>query len=51
VPLHLLRRNAARYRDPVEVRVIERRGHFLCNQDGWEKVAETALDYLEARIA
>jgi pimeloyl-ACP methyl ester carboxylesterase len=46
VPLPLVRRNAARYRDPVEVRVIEGRGHFLCNEDGWERVAGTAFDWL-----
>lgn len=48
VPLPLVKRNAARYRDPVEVRVIGRRGHFLCNEDGWEEVASTAFDWLEA---
>lgn len=47
VPLPLVKRNAARYRDPVEVRVIEGRGHFLCNEDGWEHVAMTAFDWLD----
>ena len=46
VPLPLVKRNAARYRDPVEVRVIEGRGHFLCNEDGWERVAAIAFDWL-----
>ena len=47
VPLPLVKRNAARYRDPVEVRVIEGRGHFLCNEDGWERVAAIAFDWLD----
>ena len=48
VPLPLVKRNAARYRDPVEVHVIEGRGHFLCNEDGWERVAAAAFDWLES---
>lgn len=47
VPLPLVKRTASRYRDPVEVRVIEGRGHFLCNEDGWERVAGIAFDWLE----
>ena len=46
VPLPLVKRNAARYRDPVDVRVIDDRGHFLCNEDGWERVAGVAFDWL-----
>jgi len=48
VPLPLVKRNAARYHDPVGVRVIEGRGHFLCNQDGWEGVAGIAFDWLDS---
>lgn len=46
VPLPLVKRNAARYRDSVEVRVVEGRGHFLCNEDSWERVADLAFDWL-----
>ena len=50
VPLPLVKRNAARYREPVEVRVIEGRGHFLCNENGWERVAATAFDWLAGAL-
>jgi hypothetical protein len=30
------------------VHVIEGRGHFLCNQDGWERVAAAAFDWLDS---
>ena len=48
VPRSLVQRNARRYRVPVEVRVIEGRGHFLCNQQGWEDVAEVAFDWVDS---
>jgi pimeloyl-ACP methyl ester carboxylesterase len=50
VPLPLVRRNAARYRDRVEVRGIEGRGHFLCNEYAWERVAGIAFDWLERSL-
>ena len=45
-PEHLVRRNAARYEQPVDVRVFGRRSHFICNQPGWEEVADAALDWI-----
>jgi alpha-beta hydrolase superfamily lysophospholipase len=48
-PLAMVRRNAAKYRrspQPVECRVFAGRSHFLCNQDDWYQVADTAFDWL-----
>lgn len=46
-PEALIRKNAARYRQPVAVRTFARRAHFICNQPGWEEVADAAFDFLE----
>jgi pimeloyl-ACP methyl ester carboxylesterase len=48
-PLAAVRRNAARYRDPgstTEMKEFAGRCHFICNQDGWEEVADYAFDFL-----
>jgi pimeloyl-ACP methyl ester carboxylesterase len=47
-PEHLVRRNAGRYAQPVDVRVFPERAHFICNQPGWEAVADAAFDWIEA---
>jgi pimeloyl-ACP methyl ester carboxylesterase len=46
-PEALVRRNAARYRQPVEVRTFAGRAHFICNQPGWEEVADATFDWLD----
>src|SRR4051812_27551693 len=46
-PEALVRKNAARYRQPVEVRSFTGRSHFICNQPGWEEVADAAFEWLE----
>jgi pimeloyl-ACP methyl ester carboxylesterase len=46
-PEALVRRNAARYRPPVEVRSFPGRAHFICNQPGWEEVADATFGWLD----
>jgi pimeloyl-ACP methyl ester carboxylesterase len=45
-PAPMIRANAARYRQPVEYREFAGRSHFICNQDGWEEIAELSFDWL-----
>jgi len=49
-PEALVRRNAARYRHPVPVRTFTGRAHFICNQPGWEEVADASFDFLEQQL-
>jgi pimeloyl-ACP methyl ester carboxylesterase len=48
-PLAMVRRNAGRY-DPaggvVDFREFPGRSHFICNEPGWEEVADHAFDWL-----
>jgi pimeloyl-ACP methyl ester carboxylesterase len=46
-PEAMIRRNAGRYRQAVEVRSFAGRSHFICNQPGWEEVADASFDFLE----
>jgi pimeloyl-ACP methyl ester carboxylesterase len=46
-PVDLIRRNASRYELTVEVQEFAHRSHLLCNQDGWEEVADTAFDWVD----
>jgi pimeloyl-ACP methyl ester carboxylesterase len=46
-PEPLVRRNAERYRQPVGMRTFAGRSHFICNQTGWEEVADASFDFLE----
>jgi pimeloyl-ACP methyl ester carboxylesterase len=51
-PLSMVRRNARRYASTagvLDVQAFEGRSHFICNQPGWEAVAEYALDWLARR--
>jgi pimeloyl-ACP methyl ester carboxylesterase len=53
-PLGAVRRNAAAYRrspTPVRLRAFAGRSHFICNQDGWEEVADAAFDFLRTAAA
>jgi pimeloyl-ACP methyl ester carboxylesterase len=46
-PAALIQKNAARYRQAVAVRTFPGRSHFICNQPGWEEVADASFDFLE----
>jgi pimeloyl-ACP methyl ester carboxylesterase len=46
-PAPMIRRNAKRYDLAVGVREFPNRSHFICNQDGWEEVADEAFDFVE----
>ncbi len=51
-PLSMVRRNARAYRAPgsvVDVEEFGDRSHFICNQDGWEEVADLVLDWIARR--
>jgi pimeloyl-ACP methyl ester carboxylesterase len=51
-PLAMVRRNAAAYRRSegvVAFHAFTGRSHAICNQDGWEEVADYALDWLAAQ--
>jgi pimeloyl-ACP methyl ester carboxylesterase len=45
-PAAMVRRNARRYELLVEVREFANRSHFICNQDGWEEVADEAFGFV-----
>jgi pimeloyl-ACP methyl ester carboxylesterase len=48
-PLPAVRRNARAYRrspTPVSLRSFPGRCHLICNQDGWEEVADAAFEFL-----
>lgn len=45
-PAAMIHRNARRYELLVEVREFPHRSHFICNQDGWEEVADAAFDFV-----
>ncbi|MEO8261878.1 MAG: alpha/beta hydrolase [Pseudolysinimonas sp.] len=44
-PAAMIRRNAKRYELMVDVQEFAGRSHFICNQDGWEEVADAAFDF------
>jgi pimeloyl-ACP methyl ester carboxylesterase len=49
-PLSLVRKNAAAYRDSpgvVDLTEFTRRSHLICNEPGWEAVADHALDWID----
>jgi pimeloyl-ACP methyl ester carboxylesterase len=50
-PLPMVLRNARAYRNAagrLDVRDFANRSHFICNEPGWESVAQQAFDWLEA---
>jgi pimeloyl-ACP methyl ester carboxylesterase len=49
-PLDAVRRNARKYGD-VEVEVMPGRCHALCNQKGWEEIADRAFAFLRTASA
>jgi pimeloyl-ACP methyl ester carboxylesterase len=53
-PLAAVRRNAKAYKahgGTVACEVFAGRSHFICNQDGWEDVADRCLEFLETSVA
>ncbi|CAN5422399.1 alpha/beta fold hydrolase [soil metagenome] len=44
-PAAMIKRNAQRYELVVDVHEFPHRSHFICNQDGWEEVADAAFDF------
>jgi pimeloyl-ACP methyl ester carboxylesterase len=49
-PAPMIRRNARRYELMVDVREFSGRSHLICNQDGWEEVADEAFDFATASV-
>jgi pimeloyl-ACP methyl ester carboxylesterase len=50
IPASLVEKYAVAYAKaghPVELRTFANRSHFICNQAGWEEVADAAFDWLE----
>jgi len=45
-PAPMIHRNARRYELLVEVQEFAHRSHFICNQEGWEEVADAAFDFV-----
>lgn len=45
-PAAMIHRNAKRYELLVEVLEFAHRSHFICDQEGWEEVADAAFDFL-----
>ncbi|HEY8721766.1 alpha/beta hydrolase [Pengzhenrongella sp.] len=52
-PASMIRKNVDAYRAPgsvLDYRAFPNRSHLVCNQDGWEEVADHALDWVRARV-
>jgi pimeloyl-ACP methyl ester carboxylesterase len=52
VPQALIEKNVKSYKGGglVDFRAFDHRSHFICNQDGWEEVADFALDWVKAQL-
>lgn len=51
IPLSLVKRNFKAYKASegiVDFREFSGRSHFICNQDGWQDVANLAFDWLQS---
>jgi pimeloyl-ACP methyl ester carboxylesterase len=51
IPLSLVKKNIRAYKPAtgsVELRAFAGRSHFICNQEGWEEVADAAFDWIDA---
>ena len=49
-PLSMIKKNVRAYKNPtstVAFQLFTDRSHFICNQQGWQEVADHALDWLE----
>ncbi len=52
-PLRLVARNAMAYRSspsPARLRAFPGRSHLICNQEGWEEVADAAFAFLHTAV-
>jgi len=50
-PSSLTQKIAGRYKDPnsrIDVKIFEGKSHFICGEQGWEKVADYVLDWYES---
>jgi pimeloyl-ACP methyl ester carboxylesterase len=50
IPYELVEKNAKAYSDEVSTcsyQVFDGRSHYICNEPGWEQVAETIYDWIE----
>jgi hypothetical protein len=53
-PLPAVRRNAKRYQRSAGLtrfQAFPGRSHFICNQEGWEEIANACFDFLRAALA
>jgi pimeloyl-ACP methyl ester carboxylesterase len=53
-PLRLVARNAMAYRrspSPARLRAFPGRSHLICNQEGWEEVADAAFAFLHTAVS
>jgi pimeloyl-ACP methyl ester carboxylesterase len=52
-PMSLVKKNVKKYRTPgstIDFAGFANRSHFICNQAGWEEVADFAADWLEITL-
>ncbi len=47
IPAHLCQKNAKAYDDPASFREFAGRSHYICNERGWEEVADAVLQWLD----
>lgn len=51
IPPSLVKKNFKKYRGPngvVEYKEYPNRSHFICNQDGWQEVANDSFNWIES---
>lgn len=54
IPAHLTDKNFKAYADSgsvTELEIFPGRSHFICNEPGWEEVADSALAFIEQQVA
>ena len=52
IPLKLVKRNVKAYgkgEGVVDFQAFTNRGHFICNEPGWEEIAESSFYWLNKR--
>jgi predicted esterase len=52
IPLALVKRNVKAYRKSegvVDFQAFKNRSHFICNQDGWEEIADKGFTWLSSQ--
>jgi len=53
IPLSLVNKNVRAYRKSegkMDFRAFAKRSHFICNQPGWEEVADATFHWLDAHV-